>query len=215
MKKDMVWHELYDTMQQEQCPICELIYKRTLQSMEAFLYERVNDITIRAEICNSNGFCNHHAYMMMDIGDPLAHALIYSDLLKDGINSINAPNAKQSNTNGLCLFCRQSKKSEGIYTEAFADAFKGGEFSRRYSEGGLLCVPHFKIIRNLQKRTDKTQIEEITLVKYKTLIRQLSEIKRKSDYRFSHELWSRQEASAWKRAVYAVNAKRGINILEK
>ena len=59
-----------------------------------------------------------------------------------------------------------------------------------------------------QKNVEK--IKETTLQKYEDLMYQLSEIRRKNDYRFSGELWSGQEKTAWKRAVSIINALRGI-----
>ncbi|MCK9478318.1 MAG: DUF6062 family protein [Firmicutes bacterium] len=212
MGKDMVWYALYDAMQKEQCPICELVIKGTLQSIESFLYEGVNDRALRSEICSANGFCSHHAYMMMKKGDPLAHALIYGDLLNRAIDFSNSSNNKGQNSSrpsNKCLFCSQANASEKIYIEAFTNAFGDEKFSEKYSKGGLLCMPHLNMIQNFNKKPNISKIKEITLSKYEKLIHHLDEIKRKNDYRFSHEEWSKQEALAWKQVVYVLNSKIG------
>lgn len=212
MSRDMVWHELFDRMQNDQCPICELVNDRIKRSMDGFLYESVNDVTIRKNICSSNGFCNYHAYMLMEMGDPLAHALIYSDLLKKAIDNMSGASLKQNSlyqSHNDCLFCKQAKESEDIYIIAFANAFKDTEFKDKYISGGMLCIPHLELIKNLKwLEADKTV--DISIEKYRGLINDLSEIKRKNDYRFSSEVWTEQEKVAWKKAVKVINSTKGI-----
>ncbi len=212
MSRDMVWHELFDRMQNNRCPICDLIYNRIQRNMDGFLYESVNDVSIRKKICNSNGFCNYHAYMLMEMGDPLAHALIYSDLLKKAIDNMSRKLSKQSSlyqSHSDCLFCKHVNESEDTYIIAFADAFADAEFKEKYISEGMLCIPHLEIIKNLKKR-EVEKIVAITLEKYSRLIDDLSEIIRKNDYRFSSEGWTEQERAAWKKAVNVINAIKGI-----
>lgn len=215
MNRDMVWHELFDRMQNDSCPICDLIHNRTKRSMDGFLYESVNDVTLRSKICKSNGFCNYHAYMLMGMGDPLAHALIYNDLLESAIDNIRTLNLKQKNlfqSHEECMFCEQAKEGERSYLGAFIDAFEDDEFKEKYINESCLCLPHLELIKNLKKQGKNytNKIVDISLKKYQSLINNLLEIKRKSDYRFSHEPWTEQEKSAWEKAVVAINAKRGI-----
>lgn len=210
--RNMVWHELYNRMKDDKCPICELIHSRVERSMGAFLYEGVNDTALRSKICSSNGFCNYHAYMLMEMGDPLAHALIYNDLLDRAIHSIGTPSPKQSNSPSIqqdCLYCQLARENEGIYIGAFVKAFRDDEFADQYTSGGLLCVPHLELIKKT-KNPKFAKIQEITLKKYKALISHLSEIKRKSDYRYSHEPWTEQEKEAWKKAVSVINSHEGL-----
>ncbi|MCX7658007.1 MAG: DUF6062 family protein [Oscillospiraceae bacterium] len=199
-------------MQEDNCPICELIHNRTQKSMEAFLYESVNDPALRSQICNSNGLCNFHAYMLMDNGDPLAHALIYNDLLEMSIKQIKRPiinkkPEKSYQSHPDCLFCRQEKAAEDVYIKCFIEAFNDNDFCLKYEQQALLCLPHLELIKEY-KNTDK--IIETTLQKYKSLMGNLMEIKRKNDYRFSGEPWTEEEKAAWKKAVSVVNAKRGL-----
>jgi hypothetical protein len=212
MSRDMVWHELFDRMQNNQCPICDLIHNRTLRSMDGFLYESVNDVSTRKNISNSYGFCNSHAYMLMEMGDPLAHALIYSDLLKQAIDNMSGISLKQNNlyqSHNECLFCKQAKESEEIYIKAFTDYFIDIEFREKYVSEGMLCLPHLELIKK-NKSFEVNKIINISLEKYRSLVVNLMEIKRKSDYRFSSEIWTEQEKAAWKKAVNVINALKGI-----
>lgn len=211
MGRDMLWYELFDCMKNDNCPICELVHKRTVQSMDGFLYESVNDGTIRNKISHSNGLCNFHAYMLKDMGDPLAHAIIYTDLLRKAAHNIRSPNIRQAlqyQSHEECLFCLQEHESESTYIKAFIVAFPDQEFKKQYQDNGLLCLPHLELVKNSKVFSDK--IMDITLEKYDILINQLQEIKRKFDYRYSTELWTEQEKTAWNRAVAAINAGRGL-----
>ena len=214
MARDMVWHELYDRMQDDRCPICEMIHDRVQRGMEGFLYESVNDPVLRDHFRNSNGLCNYHAYMLMDIGDPLAHALIYNELVKRSVQHMRMPPIKrqagvyQSHPN--CYFCQQAEEGESTYIKAFASSFGDDEFSARYISGGLLCIPHLELLKIGGGHKNAEQIIEATLQKYQAVIHQLSEIVRKNDYRFSSEPWPKQERTAWKRAVFIINACKGI-----
>lgn len=216
MNRDMVWHELYNRMRRERCPICELIRSRTKKSMEGFLYESVNDRALRDLLCRAGGLCNDHAYMLLDMGDPLAHALIYHDLLERAVRYVREtpPRKRKERYQGhpSCLFCRQAEASEHIYVESFMDAFRDDEFKVRYTDGGLLCVPHLEMMKNDGKHGNAGEIIEVTTEKYEALLHQLSEIRRKNDYRFAGEPWTEQEKTAWQRAVAVINALRGVKL---
>ena len=150
--------------------------------------------------------------MLMNMGDPLAHALIYSDLLERALQYTHKPNIKKQaciyQTHPDCLFCHQAAESEHVYIKAFVDAFNDDDFKARYMSGGLICIPQLIKAERDQKNIDK--ITQATRKKYKNLIYQLSEIRRKNDYRFSEEPWSEQEKTAWRRAVSVINAYKGI-----
>jgi len=83
------------------------------------------------------------------------------------------------------------------------------EFKERYSESGMLCMPHLELIKNSKKQNTNIIIKE-TIKKYQSLRNDLSEIQRKNDYRFSHEPWTEKQRSAWKRSVEIINGNRGI-----
>ena len=166
MQRDMVWHE---RMRDGECPICGLIQDRTKKSMDGFLYESVNDPLLRDKICKSGGFCNYHAYMLMDMGDPLAHALIYSDLLNGAIRNFQTPLLKKQEgifqSHSDCPFCLQAAECEEIYIRAFADSISDDDFKTRYIESGMLCLAHLEMIKMGKNRGNAEIITTATLVK--------------------------------------------------
>lgn len=213
MPKDMIWHELYERLSGCECPICELIDFRVGRRIEHFLYESVNDTDQRKKIRDAGGLCNYHAHMIVRMGDPLAHAIIYSDLLDAAIGKLLEPhNSKRPRfqSHEGCLFCVQIRECEQRYVPGFIDGYREADFAEKYRKDGLLCLPHLEMIKQTTKKPDLSGVVETTIEKYKALIGNLSEIKKKHDYRFLDEPWTEQEKTAWGKAVDIVNGKEGI-----
>lgn len=238
MTRDFIYHELKDNLEQDLCPICTLINKNIDRFIEGLLYESVNDVEIRKDIKKSKGYCNYHGWKIESFGDPLAHSIIYGDLmeslgdsienfLKD-INSINYEKKlfsnktkennklekfrKNLNTKDNCPICKMVFDSEKLYILSFAEYIReDNEFKAQFEESGFLCIPH--IIKLLEFYSDintMKKIMEVQLSKIKKLSHHLSEIKRKSDYRFSNEDSSSEEKTAWIKAIKQWVGEPGI-----
>ena len=214
MDKEQCWELLMEKMDNDGCPVCELMDFRINESIENFLYESVNNPHIRYKIEKTNGFCNHHTHMMLRKGDPLSHAILYQDLMSLVISNIDNPKNKiKYNNHAGCMFCERERDNEYDYTKAFLEFFENSKFSDKYKKSGILCVPHLTTIKNI-KFTNKKILKEIidtTLEKYRILNSHLSEIKRKSDYRFTDEEWTDSEKEAWTKAVKIFGGLEGIN----
>lgn len=229
MTKDFVYHELKDNLEHDLCPICTLINKSIDRFIEGLFYESVNDIKIREDIKKSKGYCNYHAWKLESFGDPLAHSIIYSDLIKslevsiedflkdtEVINNekkvfFNKPKENnklekfRKNIEGKdnCPICKMVLDSEKLYVLSFAEYIReDNEFKVEYKESGFLCIPHIvKLLENCGDINLIREIMEVQLNKIRKLSHHLSEIKRKSDYRFSNEESSSEGKIAWIKAV--------------
>ncbi len=214
MGKDMTYYRIMDFTKNECCPICSLVNYQTKQAMDGFLYESVNDPAIRKELSKSGGLCNYHSDMLCRMGDPLAHAIIYSDLICDVIQQLSKPFGHTYNK-GDCYFCKEAIKGEEIYENAFLTYFEEAEFSEHYRQNGVLCARHLFAILSLGTKNGgyservANEIKDATVEKYKKLIGQLEEIRRKNDYRFSEEPWSEGAKDSWQRAVNIINDRAG------
>jgi hypothetical protein len=170
--------------------------------MDTFLYENVNDSQIRIKIMNSGGFCNTHAYNLLEKGDALAHSLIYSQLLL----LVTEDNNKKSDK---CLFCSLIDEVEKIYADNFLNYYENELFKQKYRKSGMLCLNHFNMV--ISAKNHLTDIlKKDTYDKYKIIINDLNEIKRKNDYRFSAENWTENERIACKKAVSIINGYKGM-----
>ena len=211
--KDMMFYELMDHMKDGNCPICSLIKQRTKQAMDGFLYESVNDPMIRRTILKAHGLCNGHSRQLLSMGDPLAHALIYGDLLRQAVSELNRhpPDCSGGEEHEDCLFCQSAAACEKQYGKSFLEAYKEQEFRDKYQEKGTLCLTHLRqILRTKEPSCGQSTILSDTLEVYERLLEDLSEIRRKNDYRYSGEAWTPSQRTAWLRAVAVINDTAGL-----
>lgn len=97
--------------------------------------------------------------------------------------------------------------NEEDYTKAFLEFFENEQFKEKYKKSSIICVPHLVSVRRLKFTNKKTvsELTECTLKKYEELNEHLSEVKRKSDYRYTNEEWTEEEKKSWKEAVDVFN----------
>ena len=229
MDKHFIYHRLMDSMDYDMCPICTLINKNIDRFIDSLLYENVNDYKIREDIKKSKGYCNFHAWRLQKAGDPLAHAIIYGEhidseiiLIDRYIKSIDtiAFKAKKIITGkkdkihvrklkegffskDKCPFCKIADECEKTYISAFYEYMEhDNEFFDKFKQYGFLCNVHLVRLLDLPNSEGFIkEILEIQLYNLKRLSKNLDEIKRKSDYRFSHESKPEDEKIAWITAV--------------
>lgn len=217
MNKDIVFYELLDNMKDDNCPVCALIDKRIRQSMHGFLYENVNDPTIRNQLSHTLGLCNYHSTMLKNMGDPLAHALIYTDLIQNILREMDSHGklSEYLERDG-CYFCSIARGCEETYSQAFYEAIADDDFLSQYEKSGMLCVIHLYQSLTLGEKNCRSMVKngvkiiESTKLKYVRILTQLEEIKHKNDYRFADEEWSPGAKDAWKRAVAILNDAAGL-----
>lgn len=215
MAKDFVWHELYDLMEEDRCPVCDLIEKRIRQAMDRFLFDSVNDRGLRKKIADAHGFCNFHAHKLKEMGDPLAHAILYTDFLEQLSMEIKQSKPKKMRAylqREACLFCENAQTGEKSYIPVMLEGFTDADFTAKYEKSGLLCAAHLVML--LEKCKWKPElarkITEINDRKYRHIIEVLAEIKRKNDYQNQHEPWTDEEKEMWRKVVSVMNDPSGI-----
>ena len=208
MDKELTFELLMEKMENGNCPVCEMVNFRIAEALERFLYEGVNTPHVRYKVEKSNGFCKRHAHMLLKLGDPLTHAILYHDLMNNVIKNIGEKSNKTDYSNHKnCIFCAQNASNEDAYIKAFLEFYENDKFRQRYEQASTLCVVHLTEIKKIKfaNKGIVKKITEKTLEKYKELNGHLSEIKRKNDYRHTDEEWTEEEIAAWQRAVAIFN----------
>lgn len=199
MIKTQKYYDFMELFEQDDCPICLMRQKWAHEFIDAFLYEGVNDKSFRKIIRENGGFCRRHAYDMMAQGDPLAHAILYSDLIGDYLKDIDKKKKKG------CLICDKEKEADAIMYRAFMDYFtQDADFKQKFADTkSCICKPHLKELKDMfRKNKDMIQgLYEVQIENLKTAKDHLDEIMRKHDYRYSHEPLTEEERLAWQRAV--------------
>ncbi len=200
--RDTYYQDLMDSMNNDTCPICDQIHRKTIRMLDYLLYENVNDGGVRKDFLSSNGFCIHHANMMLELGDPLGHAILYDDLLEQMAHSLKRNTHLSYQTS--CSLCESERFNEIALLNSFLISFEEDEFKRRYETSSILCIYHLDYMNQSSTNPPNrnlASINEITQKKYQQLRQNLSEIKRKNDYRYADEPWTEKEKTAWKQVV--------------
>lgn len=205
MEKNFAYIHLREEMKNRKCPICALIEKNTDQSIKTYLYECVMDPKLHERIVKMRGFCASHSRRFTENGDPLAHAIIYKDILHKAKKDISRRDFAEYTEHSECIFCKEERDNEKFYVSGFADAYEDADFRKQYQDEGLLCIHHLGKIYEAAPKI-YPEIEKDTLRKYEHLMDNLEEIQRKSDYRFTDEPWTDEEKVAWKVASATVGS---------
>jgi len=203
MRQNFTWHDIHKRMVNDNCPICDLIEKRTDQKIEVLQYQHVTDVDFRKDFIDSGGFCSHHTERFYEKGDALNHAIVYAHLLSFELNRLEKGRIGKKRKTEACMFCESENTSETIYLNLFSGSYAEPAFKTRYEESGLLCMTHFKsVLRRMEKTKDSqaAHLKTVTTEKYGTLLHQLKEIKRKNDFRFHEERLDGKEKKAWSKA---------------
>jgi len=141
--------------------------------------------------------------LMLSQGDPLGHAILYDMVLKKMLHEFH--HHQSISFQQECSLCKIERFNETALIKSFLSGISEVEFYDKYQKQGLLCVYHLQETyetNRMSQQTDMSKIIEVTQLKYNELLNQLSEIRRKNDYRFSDEPWTDPEKLAWKKVVY-------------
>ena len=210
--KDVIVYNLEQALEAGGCPLCRCLAEATKRYLTNLLYEFVNDPRTRDQLRAAGGFCREHSWVLQRMGDPLAHSIIYADLIDAfcteldqnsggprGGHSLLRP--EKAEAQRICAVCREEAAMEDRYVDGFCDALRSGDFRAKYRQAGCLCHPHFrKVYDRVRIKEEQTFLAEVQNAYLSRLSSELKEFIRKSDYRYAHELPG-TERDAWIRAV--------------
>ena len=77
------YYEMLDACKEPNCPVCRLGQASANRHLTSLIYDSVNDVSLRATLRESLGYCQEHTWLLPDAGDsaPLGIAVIHRDLL--------------------------------------------------------------------------------------------------------------------------------------
>lgn len=199
------------------CPICTLLVSGMRRNLFWFLYENVNNLHIRKQLYESDGYCITHAWLLYQIereewNDNLDVAIIHRDLVKKSVEALqkNIPNIKgKSSFNFLkkwfkyfrdkkaqkqitekttCPACLHQQKLENVYIGSLIESLTIPEFRDLYKESFGLCINHYrKTMEKLQDENIRNFLFDVQRSKMNKIMELLDEYIRKHDYRFVNE----------------------------
>ncbi len=182
------------------CFLCSLELKGLQKYFDNLLYEQVNDVSIRAELARSKGFCNRHSAFFLKYGSSLGTAIIYRNLsalfdeMLKGFESVHTtllklPKEANWRKHKNCPACKHQIDDRKQYNEIFLYAIEQSDeqMTVAYENAKPICVPHFLELLDGIKHNHKLRryVIEIERQKIKSLIAELDEFIRKYDYRYT------------------------------
>ena len=204
MKKHSIYFDLLEAMEGKGCPICFLAQKSADIYIRAILNEGVNDPPLRRKLRNSLGFCGGHAGKLRDLGDSLATAILYKDLVDEMAHRIERGETELE----VCPACTSEAEAEKDYLVSFCKYLQEEEFLDRYDASSGLCNGHLNgLWKILKDERDREVVLRKETEKLERLSGYLEEYIRKKDYRYSHESPG-EERDSWLRAVEKVAGRR-------
>jgi uncharacterized protein DUF6062 len=203
--KHIGYFELLEAMKSPGCPACRRAEEAVAQSIETLLYEGVNDPGTRHRLDQSFGFCWVHATMVVKRRDVLGTALLYQELVQQFRKMVGRSlTARQRETSrAICPLCEIRAVAGELAVRELVGGLDDLEMRKTFESSDGLCLRHYELARALAKR-DASRLASLQAACLDRLLRQLGELIRKQDYRFSSEP-VQEEADSWIRAAAAIS----------
>jgi hypothetical protein len=235
----MSFYDVRDALAQPGCAVCRLKADAAERFLDGLLWENVNDPGIRSNIRRARGFCHEHAWGLVRRGPSLGIAIIMRDVLQDSLRTLEgarfgalpplslrraqerldpgqpaaatAELVAQLEPQSACPACADAETMETIYLNALVEHLLGedGLLATLQASDGL-CLPHFR--QGLTRVRDEAAFEALVDAQraiWERLAGHLSEIIRKSDYRFKDEPHG-EERGGVVRAIAALSGPRFV-----
>jgi hypothetical protein len=217
--RDTAAFEVREALAEPGCAVCRLASRSVGRVIQTMAYDQVNDVSLRAELRASRGFCNQHAYRWLrEARNMVGTAIIYRELIKAALDDLeSAPPRgrllralRGADSASVCVACRTQHQAEKRYLEALLaglvhDATAVEAF--RASEG--LCRRHTTAALR-RGGPGAAWVVDQTRTAMRNLLHNLDEVIRKEDYRFRDEPRSEDERTAPPRAIAWVAGLEGL-----
>jgi len=239
MGRTMSFYDLRDAMALPGCPVCRLKENTVRRHLDNLLWESVNDAGVRREIRNARGFCQQHAWQLVEGGSSLGVVIIMHDVMQHVLQLLEtaafqppAPTLRQRARSALdpsraapanaellaklrpqapCPVCVHAETTERVLISTLVQELlgEGGLLSPFRASEGL-CLSH---LRQALAQTPNAEVFDalvgVQREIWRRLTDQLAELIRKEDYRFRHEARG-EEKGASLRALAILSGPRII-----
>jgi len=233
---DILTLDLYESLKQPGCPICNAGVIAERRYMGFFLREYVNDVQARIKLQNSWGFCNLHAWQLQELelyesNDGLGNAILYEWMVARTI--ISTKKVKQQLMQNLktayfnfkskpadvtetfrktqeCPVCSVSINSKSFHLETLVQKLAEDEFIKRYNASDGLCLQHF--IQALDLPVDRNLLQilcDLQISRMSNILNNLNSYIGKHDYQ-NKEAYTADEEAALIKAVSLMAGNKRI-----
>ncbi len=217
MGRTMSFYDLRDAMALPGCPVCRLKVDAVRRHIDNLLWESVNDSGVRYEIRQARGFCQQHAWQLVETGSSLGVVIIVHDVMQHILELLEmakfqpppsnlrqrarralAPSrAAPANADLLaelrpqapCPVCVHAETTEQVLISTLVKELIGEDgLLAAFQASEGLCLHHLQ--QALAQTPDAAVFDALMSVQreiWQRLVEQLAELIRKEDYRFRNE----------------------------
>jgi hypothetical protein len=176
--------------------VCRRAEESVDDAAAGLLREQVNDAEFQNRLLQSRGFCRDHAWRLVRTRDILGIALLHRSLLE---RLEHRPSGAAS---ARCPLCVSREKAETMAMDTLVMHLSEPELLDRIAKSDGLCQRHLEVA--VARCHDSAALIDAQATDRGRLVKDLDELIRKHDYRFSGEA-DKVEGQAWLRAVAAVS----------
>jgi hypothetical protein len=140
-------HDLLEALREPGCALCTLAARTRFRYLDHLAYESVNDLGLRAKLRHSLGFCNRHAwYLVETVREVFGAAIIYRDLLHSvlhraaRVTPTTGPGA--FDPSGPCIACVAERRSTGHGIATLVEMIDQTDVRAALAASEGLCAPH-------------------------------------------------------------------------
>jgi hypothetical protein len=197
------------------CPVCSLVQRAGARYIEGTFSESMLDPAIRQKLVGSLGFCYEHTWQSINLklSDALGQAILFQDLIKDGLKKIQGNEKKAGsdlvealNPAAACPACQIEQVTVERVIDSVTAALRDQDFINGFKQSSGLCIPHLQ--RLLPRLDGKRQAVVLShqRERMESLKTELAEFIRKCGYRFRDEVIGK-EGDSYKRAADMIKGK--------
>lgn len=214
MGRHTPFFELQVALEEPGCAICTLTLRNLERFFAGLVYEKINDISLRAAIRGAAGFCAAHGAMLLEARSALGIAIVQRDVLRATAAALRAapPGAGRGwraalfggsgNSAGPlapgapCPACRLADEQVAQWSDLLARHYS--ELRPVFQRSSGLCRDHLRA--TLGRMAGGTELRDDQLAIWARIEAELDELIRKHDHQFAGEEVG-TERDVWSRAT--------------
>lgn len=220
-RRPVGYFDLVRDLRSQGCAVCHGESRSAWRYLDGLLWEGVTDGGVRTATRAAHGFCREHALMALSVASQesgqLGMAILFEDLLahvQTEARDLAARRSRRRANHGSQPLaphavyhpCASGRATAANYLLILAVEGPSSDVGAAARIGGShLCLPHLRMGVGLAvSDQQRDRLIEVFLIGGDQLRSELREFIRKRDYRFSDEVVTKEESSAWIRAVHTM-----------
>jgi len=208
--RDLVDVRLADTLSKPGCPACRGRADTEARFLDAWLYERVNDVRTRRELDETRGLCDDHIHGLLAAdrdraGGGLGTSILYDAMLRIRLHELTAAHSSKGRGRGKrlaeaaeppgCLVCREAAVGERTVLQGLLSHLADPAWAEATATAAL-CLPHLRDLMSAGSGDERwAPVEARQLARIRELHERLIAFAHHSSHDRRHLRTPEQEAS--------------------